>query len=270
LQEISTTFGFEPKLMMNNTLMMMPDYMAISLFVILILLLAGITILLVMAVRFMKMLHYRRSGKGLMDNNETQKWSADIRTKLIECIEHGSYENMTYLDELEELTNFDGAVPALSVIEVNIVELIMSYRREILHETKSGTSVNIQTAMSPQSRASLDTVVFRQLMMNLLRICAKRTEQGRIVIEYEWENEGLRFKIEDSGNALPAKAYPALFTENLSEDMIVNLDKNITMTKLKICKIIVDGWLGSIKALPGANDMGLVFEFWIPCKIRVN
>ncbi len=255
---------------MNYSLIILSDLTVFLLFFILLLLMAGMSVLLVMGIRFMKIFQRRRSNKELEDNSETQQWSADIRTKLIECIEHGSYEDMTYLDELEELTNFDGAVPALSVIEVNIVELIMSYRREILHETKHETTVNIKTAMSPHSRAQLDTVVFRQLMMNLLRICAKRSESGRIVIEYEWEREGLRFQIEDSGKQLPKNVYPQLFTDELSEDSIPNLNKQVTVTKLKICKTIIDSWRGTIEAKPGANDMGLIFNFWIPCKIRVS
>jgi len=256
--------------MMDYTLIILSDLTLFWLFLTQTLLLAGILVLIVLATRYLKTRNIQGSGKRLEDNKESQQWSADIRTKLIERIEHGCYEDMTYLDELEELTNFDGAVPVLSVIEVNIVELIMSYRREILHETKRGTSVNIHTAMSAQSRAILDTVVFRQLIMNLLRICAKRTEEGRIIIEYENEKGGLRFKIEDSGKALPAEICSALFTDELSEDMIINLDKNVTVTKLKICRTIVESWKGTIKALPGANEKGLIFEFWIPCRVVIS
>jgi len=250
--------------------MILPNMTIVALFLMLFLILAGVAALLVMATMFMKQIHKRRNNKEMAESQDTQKWSADIRTNLIERIEHGSYEDMTYLDELEELTNFDGAVPSISVIEVNIVELIMSYRREILHETHHQTKVHIQTAMAPQSRAILDTVVFRQLIMNLLRICAKRTEEGKIVIDYEWENNGLRFTIEDSGKPLPADTYPLLFSDELIEDLIPNLDKKVTITKLKICKTIVEAWGGSIKAMSGANNSGLTFTFWIPCTVRLH
>lgn len=255
---------------MNEVLVVLSDLTVSFMLLTQILLLGGVAVLIYIGMHFKVHLDKQRSGKGLMENEETKKWSANIRTKLINSIENGKYEDMSYLDELQELTNFDGAVPTLSVIEVNIVELIMSYRREILHETHLGVSVSIQTAMSPQSRAILDTVVFRQLMMNLLRISAKRTHAGRITIDYEWERDGLRFKVRDSGTPLSADVYPQLFSDSLNEEMIPNLDKKVTVTKLKLCKMIVEAWQGTIEAQPGENNMGLVFSFWIPCKIRVN
>ncbi len=256
--------------MMNYSLVILSDLTVYLLFILLILILAGVCALLAKANHFTNMLRTRKEAKMPVDSKDSQQWSAEIRTKLIESIEHGTYEDMNFLDELEELTNFDGAVPALSMIEVNIVELIMSYRREILHETRRETSVRIQTAMSPQSRAILDTVVFRQLMMNLLRICAKRTEMGRITIEYEWENDGLRFKIEDSGSPVSNTLSPKLFTDELTEDFIPDQERQVTVTKLKICKIIVDSMHGTISAKPGTNNVGLIFDFWIPCKVKMN
>jgi len=255
---------------MNQILLILSDLTVLLLFLTQLLILAGIIILLLMAFYFRKLLKRRRYRPEVKVSEEVKKWSSDIREKLINSIEKGNYQDLSYLDELEELTNFDGAVPALSMIEVNIVELIMSYRREILHETRLGVTVKIHTGMSPHSRATLDTVVFRQLMMNLLRISAKRTQSGRIIINYEWEGEGLRFKIEDTGNVLPAKIYPLLFTDELNEEMIIHLDKKITVTNLKLCKCIVDAWQGTIEATAGTNNCGLVFSFWIPCRIRVS
>ncbi len=275
ISNIFHTFAPENSLMalniaMNQNFLLLSDATVIFVFLTQFIILVGVAVLLVMAIRFNNQFHKRKVHGNITENEETKKWSADIRTKLINSIEQGNYKDLSYLDELEELTNFDGAVPALSVIEVNIVELIMSYRREILHETRLGVTVRIHTGMSAHSRATLDTVVFRQLIMNLLRISANRTKSGRIIINYEWEGEGLRFKIEDTGSALPANIYPLLFTDKLNEDMIINLDKKITVSNLKLCKSIVEAWQGTIEALPGTNNMGLIFSFWIPCRIRVS
>jgi len=255
---------------MNQNLLLLSDSTIIFLFLTQLIILVGVAVLLVMAIRFNKQFRKHKSRRSPTESDDTKKWSADIRTKLIDNIEKGNYKDLSYLDELEELTNFDGAVPALSVIEVNIVELIMSYRREILHETRLGVTVRIHTGMSAHSRATLDTVVFRQLIMNLLRISANRTKSGRIIINYEWEGEGLRFKIEDTGSPLPASAYPLLFTDKVNKDLITNIDKETTVSNLKLCKSIVDAWQGNIEALPGTNNLGLIFSFWIPCRIRVS
>ncbi len=199
------------------------------------------------------------------DKNSTE----DIRSRLINDIQNGNYPGLSNLDELQELTNFDGAVPTISAIEVNLVELIISYRREILHETNRNVSVSIRTGMSAHTKATLDTIIFRQLIMHLLRICVQRTPIGQITIFYEWENEGLRFKIEDSGKALSSECYPLLFTDRLTQDMI-NTDVKITQNNLRISKSIIDSLQGTIEALPGNGGRGLVFSFWIPCRIRIN
>jgi len=192
------------------------------------------------------------------------------RQEVLNNIHKNNLQMFTYLNELQELTNFDGATPALSMIEVNLAELIMSYRREILHETKRGVMVCVRTNMSPHCKATLDTTMFRQLIMHLLRLGAIRTKEGDITIEYEWENEGLRFKLSDSGDPVPDELRELLFTNLLKEEHIVHLDNRMTINSLNICKSIVDSMQGTIKAGPGENGKGISVIFWIPCYVRFN
>ncbi len=192
------------------------------------------------------------------------------RQEALGKIHKNSIQMFTYLNELQELTNFNGATPALSMIEVNLAELIMSYRREILHEVNRGVMVCIRTNMSPHCKATLDTTMFRQLVMNLLRLGAKRTKEGDITIEYEWENEGLHFILSDSGDPVPDEIRELLFTNLLKEEHITHLDNRMTINSLNICKSIVDSMSGTIRAEIGNQDRGIVVSFWIPCYVRFN
>jgi len=201
---------------------------------------------------------------------ENKTMTEEERDKMLREIHENSHQMFTYLNELQELTNFDGAIPAISTIEVNLAELILSYRREILHETRRGVMVGIRTAMSPHCKATLDTTMFRQLIMNLLRIAAKRTKEGSITIRYDWENEGLRFWIEDSGGAVPEEIRGILFTNLLDSDDIKKIEDRSIYITLSICKAIVDSLQGTIEALPSEDDKGALVSFWIPCYVKFD
>ncbi len=199
-----------------------------------------------------------------------ENMSDDERQKVMMNIYKNSSQMFTYLDELQELTNFEGSIPALSMIEVNLAELIMSYRREILHETQRGVTVCIRTTMSPHCKANLDTTMFRQLIMHLLRLGAQRTSEGEISIEYNWENEGLRFDLKDSGFPIREEIRDRLFTNQLKAEDIKQMEEQSTYISLCMCKSIVDSMSGTIQALKPANDKGAHISFWIPCHVRFN
>ncbi len=195
-----------------------------------------------------------------------ENMSDQERQKVMMNIYKNSSQMFSYLDELQELTNFEGSIPALSMIEVNIAELIMSYRREILHETQRGVTVCIRTTMSPHCKANLDTTMFRQLMMHLLRLGAQRTSEGEIVIEYNWENEGLRFDLTDTGFPIREEIRDRLFTNQLKTEDIKLMEEQTTYISLCMCKSIVDSMNGTIQALQREN--GAHISFWIPCYVR--
>ena len=207
-----------------------------------------------------------------LQDTEKAPLSDEEREKLIKIIHMNSHEMFTYMDELLEITNFDGAVPAISTIEVNLIELVMSYRREIMHEAKSGVLVCVQTNMSPHCKATLNTTLFRQLVINLLRIAARRTIEGAITIRYDWEREGLHFWIEDTGKPIPDNVRETLFSDDVSEENIVKLENKSTFISLSVCKTIVKSMDGTIKATPPSEETGnrTVIEFWIPCYVRFD
>ncbi len=201
---------------------------------------------------------------------EYEKLTPEDRQKIILDIKRDSNQMYTYLNELEELTNFDGAIPALSMIEVNLAELILSYRREILHETKRGVTVSIQTTMSPHSKATMDTTMFRQLIMLLLRISAQRTQEGCIIINYEMERSGLRFILSDTSEPIPEEIRGLLFTSMLNKGDMIHVEDKTSITILNICKSIIDAMQGTIEALPSEEGKGAIISFWFPCRLRTR
>ncbi len=207
--------------------------------------------------------------QSITDDNFRNLPDEEIQ-KIQNNIDQNSHLLLIYLNELQELTNFQGAIPSLSVIEVNLYELVMSYRREIMHETHPGVSVSIHTTMSPHAKATFDTTMFRQLIMHLLRIGAQRTKEGSISIDYEMERDGLRFKLSDTGGPIPEEIRKRLFTDKFKEEYITQLDAKATHVSLEISKFIIESMHGTIKVQPTEDGKGVMANFWFPCPIRTE
>jgi len=207
---------------------------------------------------------------GICNEIKDEKENAlpeDIREK-IATIHDNNNRIYTYLNEVVELTNFNGSVPTIRILTVNLAELIMSYRREALYIVSPGVVVGIRTKMSPHCKATLNTKLFRQVMMNVLDIAARRTREGSITITYGWENEGLRFKIEDTGGHLPEKITKLLFSDVLVEAPVIDMRYKSTIINLNICRSIVESMRGNITIASG--EKGAIVNFWIPCYVKFD
>lgn len=188
--------------------------------------------------------------------------------KAIEDIRFQSQQLAQYANEIMEISNTQGNIPRSSKIQVNLIELIMSYRREILHDVKENVQVNIRTEVSPHTKVWVDTTIFRQLIMHLLRAAAENTDEGSITIRYATEKKGLRFWIENTCPALPKEALDTMFTaqidpynQNKKTD-----DKDVVMS-MALCKSIIDKLKGTIEATAKQTDFGNlnIVTFWFPC-----
>lgn len=192
------------------------------------------------------------------------------REALIQDIQVNGHQLNTYLNELQELTGFNGSVPTISMIEVNLAELVASYRREILHEVRRGVTVGVRTNMSHHCKATLDTPMFRQLMIHLLRICAQHTQEGSISVSYEWQHEGLHFHIEDTGGGLPDEYKGVVFKHVLPEGFVLPPECRLIAVSVRICKTIIDAMQGTISCTSSEEEHGIAIDFWIPCYVRFN
>ncbi len=193
--------------------------------------------------------------------------SHERQDELIEEINLSSHNLYEYINELLELSNIEGNVPKFNAIEVNLIELIMSYRREILREVNKNVLVRIRTEMSPHTRAVMDTTMVRQLIMHLLQCSAKHTQEGYIIIRYAWEHDGLRFLIEDTGTALPEEICNSLSSKMIAPESNHNMVDKTTILSLSICRAIIDAIHGTIEAKP-KEDGGTAFTFWFPCEVK--
>lgn len=181
-------------------------------------------------------------------------------------INQNGHQLLFFIQQLLELSNFESSVLTFSLIEVNLAELMASYRREAMHETNPNVSVLVRSSLSPHCKATLDTNLMHQLMMHLLRNSAHFTKEGSITINYEYERKGMRVTITDTGEGIPQEYLDNAFSLLHAEDSLT-LENRTTELGLSICKAIIDGMGGeiSLSAEPGKGSTATV---WFPCRMR--
>ena len=177
-----------------------------------------------------------------------------------------SNQLMYFISELIELSNIESNVMTFTLIEVNMAELMQSYRREAQRDAADGVSVVVRSRLSPHCKGTLDTTLMYQLMKHLLQGAVRHTTEGTITIKYEHERQGLRVTISDTGTGMsPESQSVAASVLNGSESL--NLFNATSGLGLSISKSIVDS-LGGEMSLDSTPGKGTTVSVYFPCKLR--
>lgn len=180
-------------------------------------------------------------------------------------IQQSSQELLDFIKQLMDLSNFDGGMPSFTFIEVNLAELMASYRREAMNLTRSDVSIRVRTDLSPHCKVTLDTNFMHQLMMHLLNNAAKHATQGEIVVTYTSERKGLKVMINYLGNGQADVINEDIFSYLQKDALKMNGDVN--GLGLPISKAIIDAVGGELD-IETQDGRKTVAQFWFPCKMR--
>lgn len=180
-------------------------------------------------------------------------------------IQQSSQELLEFIKQLMDLSNFDGGMPSFTFIEVNLAELMASYRREAMNLTKANVSLRVRTDLSPHCKVTLDTNFMHQLMMHLLNNAAKHATQGEIVVAYTSERKGLKVMINYLGNGQADVINEDIFSYLQKDALKMNGDVN--GLGLPISKAIIDAVGGELD-IDTQDGRKTVAQFWFPCKMR--
>ena len=173
---------------------------------------------------------------------------------------------MYFISQLIELSNIESNVMTFTLIEVNLAELMQSYRREAQRDAAEGVSVVVRSSLSPHCKGTLDTTLMYQLMKHLLQGAVRHTTEGTVTINYEHERLGLRVIVSDTGTGMsPEKQNVAASVFGGNESL--NLFTQSSGLGLSICKAIVDGMNGEI-SLDSTPGKGTTVSIYFPCKLR--
>ena len=104
----------------------------------------------------------------VLDEKDENMQSAQVREVVTNISDHTKVV-IDFVAQLSEMSKFEGINPSFTFIEVNVSELMASYRREAMNFTKPDVAVRVTTDLSPHCRAIIDTNLMHQLMMHLLK-----------------------------------------------------------------------------------------------------
>lgn len=180
-------------------------------------------------------------------------------------IQQSSQELLDFIKQLMDLSGFDGGMPSFTFVEVNLAELMASYRREAMNLTKANVSIRVRTDLSPHCKVTLDTNFMHQLMMHLLNNAAKHATQGEIVVTYTSERNGLKVMINYLGNGQADVINEDIFSYLQKDALKMNGDVN--GLGLPISKAIIDAVGGELD-IETQDGRKTVAQFWFPCKMR--
>ena len=181
-------------------------------------------------------------------------------------IKNNSEQVLGFIQHLVDLSKYEGITPAFTFIEVNLSELMASYRREALNLTKPDVAVRVRTELSPHCKAWLDTNFTHQLMMHLLTNAAHHTSQGDIIINYGHERKGIKVTISYMGNGQAELIGEDIFSFLQRDDALTMVNETAGL-ELSLCRAIVDA-LGGELDIEAENGRKTIASFWFPCKMR--
>ena len=201
-------------------------------------------------------------SQKLMDTEETnpKKLNAAMTT-----INQNGKQLLYFISQLLELSSFDSSMATFTLIEVNLAELMASYRREAQRDAGANVHVVVRSPLSPHAKGTLDTNLMYQLMTHLLHNALAHTQEGTITIEYDQDDKGLRIEVIDTGDGADQDFKSGLST--LTSGGELALFNQRSGLGLSICKAIVEGLHGTID-LKSVPDKGTTVKVWIPCKMR--
>jgi K+-sensing histidine kinase KdpD len=201
----------------------------------------------------------------ILDENGENMQYAQTKELVTNISEH-SRELIDFVEQLNEMSKFEGITPSFTFIEVNLTELMASYRREAMNFTKPDVAVRVTTELSPHCRAILDTNLMHQLMMHLLKNAANHVVQGDIFIRYHCERRGLKVSIAYTGMGQSELVGEDIFSFLQKDEALKDAGKS-SMFGIAICRAIVD-MLGGEFYLDSGTDKNTVATFWFPCTMK--
>jgi signal transduction histidine kinase len=202
-------------------------------------------------------------SQKLLDNEESdpKKLKAMMAT-----INQNGKQLLYFISQLLELSSFDSNMATFTMIEVNLAELMASYRREAQRDAGANVQVVVRSPLSPHAKGMVDTNLMYQLMTHLLHNALAHTQEGTITIDYDYADNGLKIEVIDTGDGEPQDFQSNFSTIIQGSDSLALFNQRSGLG-LSICKSIVEGLHGTID-LKSEKGKGTHVTVWIPCKMR--
>jgi len=203
------------------------------------------------------------TSQRMLDNEDMDRKT--LKSTAMNINQNGK-QLLYFISQLLELSSFENSMATFTMIEVNLAELMASYRRETQRDAGANVIVSVRTPLSPHTKASLDTNLMYQLMTHLLHNALAHTKEGNVTIDYDYVDNGMKIEVIDTGDGEPQDLQNN-FSTLIQDSDSLSLFNQRSGLGLSICKSIVEGLHGTIE-LKSELGKGTIVTVWIPCKMR--
>jgi signal transduction histidine kinase len=203
------------------------------------------------------------TSQRMLDNEDMDRKT--LKSTAMNINQNGK-QLLYFISQLLELSSFENSMATFTMIEVNLAELMASYRRETQRDAGANVIVSVRTPLSPHTKATLDTNLMYQLMTHLLHNALAHTKEGNVTIDYDYVDNGMKIEVIDTGDGEPQDLQNN-FSTLIQDSDSLSLFNQRSGLGLSICKSIVEGLHGTIE-LKSELGKGTIVTVWIPCKMR--
>ncbi len=190
--------------------------------------------------------------------------SADEHREYIHIINTNSDMLLRLVGDILDLSKIESGLIDLQPARVDMAEV---FDETFLMLRQRCTNPNIDfIERNPYKscKVTLDKNRFMQIGTNFLTNAIKYTEQGSIVMGYEYKDGGIRIYVEDTGIGIPEEKQSRVFHRFEKLDSFAQG----TGLGLAICKAIIEVMGGKI-GFTSKLGVGSTFWAWVPCEAEI-
>jgi signal transduction histidine kinase len=187
--------------------------------------------------------------------------------EFLDIAQNGVNTLAALVDDLLDLARMEAGRLELLIRPVDVIEAIERVHRLVAAQAASkGIALEVSVASElPPVAADLNRLV--QVLFNLLGNAIKFTERGSVQTMVRADDDGIEFRVVDTGIGIAPEALPHIFDEFRQADVGTTRKFGGSGLGLAIAKRLVDIQGGTI-AVESAVGEGSTFRVWLPAAHR--
>jgi signal transduction histidine kinase len=170
----------------------------------------------------------------ILNGEMSEELSTEEKTKLIGMIRTNSELLMTLVNDVLDLSNFEGGTYNIKLADTDINQLCQTAIESIRGKEKEGVELTFDPPSNKHYTLKTDTQRLQQVLTNYLSNACKYTDQGSIRLTYEILPYLIRFSVTDTGNGIKAEDAQKVF----NRFQMLDGKKSGTGLGLHICGLI--------------------------------
>ncbi len=192
----------------------------------------------------------------------------DEKEEYLKIIQKSGKNLIDIIDDLVEMSKIDSDLIEPKYSSIDLKNMIQATFESIKVTVPSYKNIDFKL-ITPKGTTTqnvvTDVVKLNQVITNLLTNAIKFTEEGFIVLDYEFDlkKNQIHFTVKDSGKGIPDDLQETIFSRFNKVDFISNQDNKGLGLGLAISKAYIE-MLGGTISLKSEVGVGSTFSFSIP------